>query len=173
MAAANYMHGDLRINADEFVLLTFMVGIGRSSTDQISLGGGYSYNWVPLHRNAAGNNGLTGLRNLTFNVTALPMLTVFDRSVTREYVASEYTEYTDRDTRKYVSSGKPIPNFMTRAGMSYATGHFYASLWSDFNYFAYLGKTRLLDDGFSGTMKVSQKGHFSTWRLFLQLNYRF
>ena len=174
MAAAKYMHGDMRIDAAEFALMAFMVGLGRFSTNQFSLGGGYSYNWVPMHRDAIGRDDLTGLRNVTFNVTAIPLLTVFNRVTTREYVVDENYDYTDRITKKHVSNGRLIPNFMARAGVSYATGHFYTSLWSDYSFILYSsGKARSFDEDYNGSMAVSQKGRFSTWRVMLQLNYRF
>ncbi|MBQ8937402.1 MAG: hypothetical protein IJ570_05000 [Prevotella sp.] len=46
-----------------------------SRTYQLSLGGGYSYNLVVLNREERGPH-LRGFRNLTFNATLMPMVTM-------------------------------------------------------------------------------------------------
>ena len=49
------------------------------------MGGGYSVNFVPWHRDPVGPRD-EGLRNLTVNLTAMPVITLFNHLKTTSYV---------------------------------------------------------------------------------------
>ncbi len=72
MVTAKYLQGDFSLNPDETAVLG-LSGPVRIDTRQFSAGGGYSFNWTLFHRDPAEEEN-KGLRNLTFNATALPMV---------------------------------------------------------------------------------------------------
>ena len=72
IVTAKYLQGDFSLNPDDPITARIL-GDYRFSTRQLSLGGGYGFNWVLFHRDPTDDkNG--GLRNLTLNATALPMV---------------------------------------------------------------------------------------------------
>ena len=154
LAAAKYSRGDIFLDPEDAVLLDMMKGRGGFSSRQLSLGLGYSFNWVPFHRDAASKRDLSGLRNLTFNVTAVPMLALRNKVIT-----------TDMQSESFKTSGDIQPSFTARAGMCYSTGHFYLTSWVDFSHFEFTNG--------GDTSELIQKGSFSSLIAELQLNYRF
>lgn len=86
MLSARYMQGELMHQSSEVGFIAMTNDIGRYSTLQFSLGGGYSYNWVLFHHDPRPNELAQGLRNLTLNVTVMPMFTVLNYLRTWTYV---------------------------------------------------------------------------------------
>jgi len=78
MLISKYLQGDLTLNSKDRFMLTFTNGLYGYSTRQVSLGGGYSYNFVPISIESADRKTGKGYRNLTFNVTALPMVSFYN-----------------------------------------------------------------------------------------------
>lgn len=176
MASAKYMMGSVRVDADEKGFIAFMQDFGRFTTHQFSLGGGYSFNWVPYHRNAVGPDNLHGLRNLTLNITAIPMITVLNRIISMQYTQPDPEKapnsYTDDIAARYRLSGWFKPNFMARAGASFAIGHFYLSLWADYSMLAFSTPEKKISAiPIERTMRTT--GRFSEWKAAIELNYRF
>ena len=72
LVQAKYLMGDFSLNPDD-PIISRVLGDYRFSTRQVSVGGGYGFNWVLFHQDPVDDqNG--GLRNLTLNATALPMV---------------------------------------------------------------------------------------------------
>lgn len=176
MVSAKYMMGSVRVDTAEKGFIAFMQDFGRFTTHQFSLGGGYSFNWVPYHRDAVGPNNLHGLRNLTLNVTAMPMITVLNRVINMQYTQPDPenapNNYTDDISAQYSLTGWLKPNFIARAGASLAIGHFYLSLWADYSRFTFNTLQRNISTSLS-ERALSTSGFFSEWRAALELNYRF
>ena len=78
MLAGRFLQGDIALNQDDEFFLSITSGLSKYGTQQASLGGGYSVNWVPLHRDPENPRNGKGLRNLTFNATLLPMVSYYN-----------------------------------------------------------------------------------------------
>lgn len=150
VAAAKFSRGDISLDTRNEALMDIMMGTGGFSSRQLSAGIGYSYNWVPFHEDAVSKRDLRGLRNLTVNLTAVPMLAIRNRLVT-----------TDIESKSTKTRGHVRPSFTARAGICYSTGHFYLTSWADFSQFEF-------NDG-----SLQHKGSFSSLLTEFQLNYRF
>ena len=173
LVAAKYMYGNFQLDASNPVLVTLVNGLARFETSQFSLGAGYSFNWVPYHRNAVSPHDLRGLRNLTVNVTAVPMLTLFNAITTHQYAfASTTFDYMTDDPEKYRTYSRIQPNFTARAAICYNTGRFYVNVWTDYTRFMFRNKPRSFTLS-TGEIELTQNGEFSSWMVSLQLNYRF
>lgn len=86
MLSARYTQGELMHQSSEVGFIAITNDIGRYTTLQMSLGGGYSYNWVLFHRDPRPNELVKGMRNLTLNITVMPMFTVLNYLRTWKYV---------------------------------------------------------------------------------------
>lgn len=175
LVSLKYMQGDIRLEPDDNTTL-FMQGLGWFSTYQLSVGGGYSFNWVLFHKDPESRANLHGLRNVTFNVTAIPTLSLFNRVVSREYGRVQEPDTPLKYKRDVVAS-YPInsfgsPNFIARAGLHAAFGHFYLNLWADYTYFYFRSGEKTFRR-LGGNVVLSQSGAFSTFKLNLTLSYRF
>ena len=171
LVAAKYMYGNFEIDDSNPVLMNLITGLGRYETRQFSLGAGYSFNWVPYHRDAVSPRDLRGLRNLTFNVTAIPMLTLVNALTTYQY-AFQGTFQKKDDMTTYRTFGRIQPNFTARASICYNTGRFYVNVWADYTRFVFQNTPRSFSSEI-GNMTLTQNGEFSSWMVTLQLNYRF
>ena len=177
LAAARYMRGRIILDPQDAALMGNLGGYGRYVTNQVSLGGGYSFNWVLYHRDAPSTTDLRGLRNLVFNVTATPLLTLYNGVTYQQYQQVKgydygFPEYSDQIVNTYRSAGRILPNFMTRAGFVYHFGHFYVSAWGEYTRFELSSKERRIDNS-TTTSFFSQKGSFSSWSVNVKLNYGF
>ena len=175
LVSLKYMQGDIRLEPDDNTTF-FLQGLGWFTTYQLSVGGGYSFNWVLYHRDPASRSNLHGLRNVTLNVTATPTLSLFNRVVTRQYERLDEIgkpiQYTSRVADSYPIDSFGSPNFIARAGLHAAFGHFYLTLWTDYTFFYFVNGDKEFKRG-SGLVKLSQRAGFSTFKLNLELNYRF
>lgn len=138
-------------------LSSWLSGIASQSTCQVSIGGGYSYNLVPYHRQPSGE-GWEGFRNLTFNLTAVPMVTLFNRFSSVLYEPDPNGGF--KEGRKSVMKAQSRVNYVVRAGGIYSWNNYYVSLTGTYDSFSYFGKTSL---EYAGTW---YKGVVSTGRFF-------
>ena len=175
LVSLKYMQGDIRLEPDDDTTL-FLQGLGWFTTYQLSVGGGYSYNWVLFHKDPVSRTSFQGLRNITLNITATPTLSLFNRMVTRQYERIDETgkpiKYTSNVADSYPVDSFGTPNFIARAGIHAAFGHFYLNLWADYTYFYFKNRGKEFHRG-SGVVNLSQNGGFSTFKVNLALNYRF
>lgn len=110
------------IHMDDGAIKYMLVGTSDYTSYQFALGAGYSYNIVAYHRDAASRKDLRSLRNITFNLTAVPLLTFLDKLS----ISGGKTSV--------MANGKMTPNFLARAGMAYTFGHWYLNAFADFHY---------------------------------------
>lgn len=172
MATAQYMQGRLDLDNRDNLLMEITRGLGQFSTTQFSLGGGYSVNLVQYHRDPRSAADLQGLRNITFNLTVMPLLTVFSRSVSGEYLQTKPNEYSGKISKEYALVGYLQPNIIMKAGFSVGLGHFIANLWADYNTFRYDCGERSFPSADNGTTRMRQDGGFYNFRLCFGLRYR-
>lgn len=173
IVAARYTYGMTVMDPTDATLLLLTNGLGRFTTHQASVGAGYSFNWVPYHRDAVGPKDLRGLRNLTVNLTAAPMLTFYSKVIEEDYAHASLFTFKDEIDHRFVNLGRVYPNFIARAGICYSFGHFFVNAWGEYTSFAF--RSNPVEHAYETGNRyiLSQNGVFSSWSVRLQLNYRF
>lgn len=141
----------------------------RQTSAQVSFGGGYSYNFVPFHRQPYAERD-KGLRNLTINLTFLPMFTFFNQFTNTSYKYPE--DGSDfEENEKTVMNGKLLVNYVARAGISYTYNLFTANLYVSNDSFSYKGLSKtvlIVKDEL-----VNTSGRFFQGMVALRLGMRF
>lgn len=171
MLTARYMQGGL-YNSPEASWGSYNL-IDCFSTMQASIGGGYSVNFVLWHKDPVGHRD-EGLRNLTVNLTAMPVLTALNYLKTTIYEMDEEGNATDEMVSKIWCY--PTPNFIASAAASLTFGRFYFS--TQFMYNRSYFRSR---DAFNKSQTNLQydlddlnfRGIFHDWTLKGLLVYRF
>ena len=160
MFGVKYLQGLVEFDPDEIVA-DLMFGMVRQDTRQVAFGGGFSYNLVPFHRQPGADG--KGLRNLTFNLTAIPMVTLFNQfsSTTRNDLLGG-----DPVVTKNVINGKLHVNYVFKAGAIYSWDRFYIGVSGSYDSYSYKGSTNIpeekSDDNFDFD-KIHSSGRFSRW----------
>ena len=113
MLTARFMQGNL-YNSPEASWNTYNL-LDCFATMQASVGGGYSVNFVPWHKDPVEARD-KGLRNLTINLTAMPVLTVFNYLKTTAYEMNNDGQKTDEKVTKILCY--PMPNYIGSAAIS-------------------------------------------------------
>ena len=168
MFGSKVILGEYRIDPEEEVA-HWVNGQARQTTAQVSLGGGYSYNLVPFHRQPYAERD-KGLRNLTINLTFLPMVTFFNQFTSTAYNDLENGVYTHVD--KDVRNGRLQVNYVARIGIGYSYNLFSVNLSASNNDYSYQGISSLTYGGFLSDA-VETKGSFFRWTTTLRLGMRF
>ena len=113
LVAAKYTQGDFSLDpADD--LWTRLNTLRRYSIQQVSAGGGYSFNWVLLHRDPADPATAAGLRNLTLNATVLCRLSLLNHIQTEQGAGNRV------DKVRY--NGQPAVSPALQGALSYTFG---------------------------------------------------
>ena len=172
MVSARYMQGNL-YNSPEAVAGSYNL-FDCFSTLQTSVGGGYSANIVLWHKDPTSLRD-QGLRNITVNLTALPVITLVNYLKTNSYIYDIEGNYTgDRVSKVWCY---PVPNYIGSAAASLTWNRFFFSTQFTYNRFFFrsrdafdttqihLSQHDLYDVGFHGT--------FHDWILKGLLVYRF
>ena len=174
-SAGSFMFGSKLISGTlewdpEDLMVTWLGGIGRQVTTQVAFGGGVAYNLVALHRQPGGN-GLQGLKNLTFNLTAIPMVTLFNQFVTTVYHNPDGSGYVPAS--KNTMNGNLLVNYVARAGAIYSWDNFSVNLSGSYDSYSYKGVAMSLP--FIGEMNedVKTSGFFERWTVGLGFRVRF
>lgn len=174
IAAARYMQGSV-YNSPDAAFDSYNL-LDCFSTMQASVGGGYSVNFVLWHRDPTDFRD-KGLRNLTLNMTAMPVLTVFNylKTVSYEY---EYDEEGHRYSGENVSKVlcRPVPNYIGSAALGFTYDRFFFSAQFIYNRFYFRSR-----DAFNASQVevyellegLGYKGVFNDWALKGLLVYRF
>ena len=198
IVVGKFMLSDLRIDPHDIDIVSLLGETGRFSERQFSLGAGYSYNFVFLHRDPA--SGLDGFRNITFNLTAAPVLTVVDNVYTSKYSYPEWDEvqraYLDqwgypsydgardfdivfdmyanrcKDGERQKLKGHVQPNFILRSGMLFVFNHINVNLDISYNMF-HFDSGKMETGPVSDRYTVRSKGNFSDWLASVKLSYCF
>ena len=168
MFGSKLILGEYRIDPEE-EFAHWVNGQARQTTAQVSLGGGYSYNLVPFHRQPSAERD-KGLRNLTINLTFLPMVTFFNQFTSTAYNDLENGVYTqvDRDVR----NGKLQVNYVARFGIGYTYNLFSVNLSASNNDYSYRGNSTVVYGGYTND-DVKTEGKYFRWTTSLRLGMRF
>ena len=168
LVTARYMQGEF-VNNPHVSGSTYALMDGYS-TLQASVGGGYSANFVLWHKDPKGPRD-QGLRNITLNLTAMPVIT-FANYLKTIYHISELSEET------HVSKiwCYPMPNFIGNAAASITLGRFYFTAQFNYNWFYFrsdvaLNSNQIDFPDYVDDLKV--KGSFHDWLLKGMVVYRF
>jgi len=139
MVAARYVQGSL-FNTPENAFDALSI-VDCYSTLQFSLGGGYSINIVPWHRDPVDERD-KGLRNLTFNITAMPMITPVN------YIRATMYEYVDNGDDVIEHRSKwwchPMLSYLGSASASFSIWRFYLSVQFNYNYYYFINSSKRL-----------------------------
>lgn len=168
MLGGKLMLSEFSIDPSELIAL-INAGTARHTSAQVSFGAGYSYNFVPFHRQPYGDMD-KGLRNLTINATFLPLVTFFNQFTATSYQYAEENGYTVN--RKDVMNGKLMANYVARIGVGFSYNLFTANLSAGYDSFAYKGTTIIPEIGVVGD-RVNTSGHFYRWTVAVRLGMRF
>ncbi len=167
MLSAKYVQGEVSGDHREKISDAFL-GVYRQATAQASVGGGYSYNFVVLHHQGASD--VKGLRNLTFNLSGMPLVTLYDRHVVNRAVTDPVTGKVTADQSYRLKSTLRL-NYVARAGAGFAWDRFFLSATGQYDIFSFRGETEI--SGTATPVKVKTAGRFSKWSTVFKLNVRF
>jgi hypothetical protein len=170
MFGVKYLQGLVEYDPEDF-LSDLWFGMSRQDTRQVSFGGGFSYNLVPYHRQP-GEDG-KGLRNLTFNLTAIPMVTLFNQfsSTMKNDLLGE-----DPVVTKTVINGRMRMNYVFRAGAIFSWDRMFVGVSGSYDSYSYTGSTVVPVDfsEYNTTYDtIRSSGHFSRWSASLKLCVKF
>ena len=180
MLTARFMWSDLDTKED-------LSGLFESySAIQFALGGGYSANIVLWNRDEVNNDDRT-VRNLTFNITLMPVISLVNYMQTRAYVAeinladSTYSESLKKsDVWCY-----PTPNIIGSTALSLTWGRFYFTTQFNLNCFYFSSQGAIKEGKFDAPniyiedidtdviSDVNIYGILYNWTLSAKLFYRF
>lgn len=132
MLTGRFMWSDLDCEED-------MIGLFESySAIQLALGGGYSVNFVLWNRDEVNNDDRT-VRNITLNLTAMPVISLVNFMQTEAYIEDvQFYDSTEFDVKTLKTSNiwcYPMPNMIGSAGLSMTWGRFYFTTILNFNWF--------------------------------------
>ena len=152
LVAAKYLQGDFSLDPKDDIWAG-LNHLQRYSTRQISAGGGYSFNWVLLHQDPADPSTAGGLRNLTFNATALCRLSFLNHIQTEQNLGSWM------ETVRY--NGQPALSPVVKGGVCYTWGRLNFLAAIEYDYFGFQGaRTEDLAENNYLRTKVSTQGVF-------------
>ncbi len=171
LVTARYMQGSL-YNSPEAALDTYNL-LDCFSALQASVGGGYSVNFVLWHKDPTGSRD-QGLRNVTLNLTAMPVITLANYLETVSYAYDVEGNHTgDRVSKVWCY---PMPNYIGSAAASLTWNRLFFSTQFTYNRFYFrssdavdvnqLNLPDYVDD-------ISFRGIFHDWMLKGLLVYRF
>ena len=168
MLGSKLILGDYRLDPEEDISLR-TGGLAEQSSAQVSIGGGYSYNFVPFHRQPYADKE-KGLRNLTLNATFIPMVTVFN-----QFTSTSYGQPLGGDvppSSKSTMNGDLMVNYVARAGVGYTRDLLTLNLSASYDSYSYNGKTSIeFTDVNINNIKTS--GGFRRWIVSLRMCRRF
>lgn len=172
MLTARYMQGSL-YNSPEEALSTLNL-LDCFSTIQASVGGGYSVNFVLWHKDPTGKRD-QGLRNLTLNMTAMPVITLFNYLKTTAYEYDDDFNHCGEKVAKVLC--KPMPNFIGSAALGFTWNRFFFSTQFTYNWFYFRSRDAFDANQFEfpnyDLDDIHFKGTFHDWTLKGILVYKF
>lgn len=157
-----------------FSLGLFTTGQMAVSTIQASVGGGYSANVVLWHKNPTGLRD-QGLRNVTFNLTAMPVITFVNHLKTTSYMYDEESDHIGETISRVWCY--PVPNYVGSAAVSLTWNRFFFTTQFTYNRFFFRSRDALDDTPFDlaqyDLYDVGFRGTFHDWTLKGLIVYRF
>ena len=153
---------------------------------QLALGGGYSANIVLWNRNIVDNDDRT-IRNLTWNITAMPVISFINYMQTRAIVENydEYGELISSESKKSDVWCYPSANLIGSTALSLTWGRFYFTSQFQLNFFYFNSQGAMNKNKFSAPnfhyeglsedviSDVKVHGILYNWSLIGKLFYRF
>jgi hypothetical protein len=162
---AKYLQGDFSIDEDD-TIWNDLGDLQRYTTQQISVGGGYSFNWVLFHRDPTDPKTEIGLRNLTVNATALPMLSFFNHIQTEQE--------TDDGLVQVRYNGRPAFSPTLRGALCYTGGRIRAIAGVYYDFFGFRGvETTTSEQQGKLRTEVKTNGTFSDLTVAAKVSVRF
>lgn len=153
VVAAKYTQGDFSLDEKDN-LWARLKDLRRYSAQQVSAGGGYSFNWVILHRDPTDPTTAAGLRNLTLNATVLCRLSLLN-NIQIEQAAD------GSDFGKVRYEGQPALSPTFQSGLCYTWARCCFSASVDYNNFGFRGiDTEIPENGNNFRTKVRTQGTF-------------
>ena len=171
MVTGRYMEGFLH-NSPEADHESYFMLSGFHSL-QVAVGGGYSYNFVCWHRDPVELRD-KGLRNLTLNLTLMPVLSLFNTLETASYEFDE--EGNDIGNKLSRLFCFPSPNFISSSAISLTIDRFFISTEFAYNWFYFHSAHAMNPNNFSISTDVEDltfHGSFHNWNLKLLFTYKF
>ena len=170
MLTARFMQGNL-YNSPEASWNTYNL-LDCFATMQASVGGGYSVNFVPWHKDSVEARN-KGLRNLTINLTAMPVLTVFNYLKTTAYEMNNDGQKTGEKVTKILCY--PMPNYIGSAAISLTLNRFYFSTQFTYNWFYFRSRDAFNDQPYTQyeADNIAFRGAFHDWTVKGLLVYKF
>ena len=171
MLTARYMQGSLYNSPEASWDSNNMLDC--FNTLQASVGGGYSVNFVLWHKDPVGPRD-EKLRNLTINLTAMPVITLVNYLKTTSYEYDDEGNYSGEKVSKIWCY--PMPNYIGSAALSLTFGRIYFSAQFTYNWFyfrsndAFVIKKMDLPDYVDD---LTFQGSFRDWTVKGLLVYRF
>ena len=202
MASACYSQGEYKYDLVDGIVQEFPDHIGILRTGAFSLGGGYSFNWVPYHREPRGAR-LDGFRNLTINITFLPRVSLYNHLFVTQYeyltvekaaqlfeqehgplpndedlemALYEYRIANARvgETARNHSFFSPSLNLSAHVGFIYSWNRFFICATADFERYGFKDLTTITYDPYEDwTFKTHTRGNFYDITARIQFNVRF
>jgi hypothetical protein len=190
MASGKYFYGKIMFDSLDAMTQEFLGNMRNMTAWQFSLGGGYGLNLVAWHRDAK-DNGLKNLRNLTFNLTAMPQLTFLNRLNTTRHYEEWKTDADSQSKGELIRendetekvNGKVMLNYTATAGAVLSVDRFRFSVNGHFNHFRFRLRPaehteRLwLSDNDEEDAKITCRtqthGYFYNWGISTELHVRF
>ena len=169
LLAGGYQYGDIQLPADDKILLAGNASIGRYRTHQFSIGGGYGYNWVLLHRDARPDDE-GSLRNLTANITLTPMAVALNRMIYTTWGFDNIDSASLEDETFRLWGGMGF-NMVARCALCYTFGRCSMGASLRFNQFQMSGSKRFSDE--TGYEDVTIANRFHDWSTTLRFDIRF
>jgi hypothetical protein len=171
MVAARYMQGELS-NSPKSAYDAYNL-LDGFSTMQVAIGGGYSANIVCWHRDPVELRD-KGLRNLTINLTAMPVISVFNYLRTSSFKYNDVGECIGKTVSKIYCY--PMPSYIGSAAVGMTLNRFFLSAQFTYNlYYFYnpraVNAEQLQISGFEGSSKFY--GSFHDWKVKVMFTYKF
>jgi hypothetical protein len=165
LVSAKYLQGDFSLN-DKDPIWERLKDLRRYTTQQVSLGGGYSFNWVLLHRAPRDPKTAGGRRNLTLNATAMPMFSLYNHIQTEQNMPEGLL--------KVRYKGQPAFSPTLRGGLCYTGGRVNVILRAEYERFSFQGvDTEVSEEKDHLRTKVRTAGVFYGMEVEATVNVRF
>lgn len=165
LVSAKFLQGDFSLD-DKDPIWEQLKDLQRYSTQQVSLGGGYSFNWVLLHRNPSDPKTAEGLRNITLNATVMPMFSFYNDIQTEQNTTDGIV--------KVRYQGQPTFSPTFQGGLCYTGGRVNVILKAEYERFSFQGaETEVNEEKDHLRTKVKTAGVFYGLEVEATVNVRF
>lgn len=171
MVTARYIQGKL-YNSPDATLESYGL-VDDLFTIQASVGGGYSANFVCWHKDPT-NLRDKGLRNVTINLTALPVITAVNYLKVKDFEYDDEGVFED----EVVSENYyyPMPNFVGSTAIAMTLDRFFISTQFVYNCFYFRSSDAFKFNDLQISSQVNDlsfRGYFHDWKVKLLFTYKF